>query len=345
MKSIIRNFTEAECSPESTLRTILLFGRNVSTYKFALADVLLNSTTKQHLTYKDLRDDFLRELYHHHNKNPNQYQAGSNALTIAFNDYAINKDWDKLVKVAERNIYNNVFDAFHNVGGSTVKEEFSLFEHDKRSKRIVLTDNLLQLLESQDIAKQLAKENQARWGVVEEAWRNKLTPNLLIHEKESNNIYSVGHLQERINLRSAVNVLLPYQHGRCFYCNRILDKNVDKEEKNFPEVDHVIPHSAFNRYMALQNINSNGIWNLVIACKDCNRGDSGKFDAPPDQLFYENLIERNVLFTQEHKHSLKNTILLSIGAANHQQVELRMNGFYSYFNILKGWRPKYIYHE
>jgi len=76
MKPIIKNYVEEEISSFSTLRTILLFGRNVSTYKFALADTLLKSPAKSTLSYKDLRDSFLKSLYKHYIINPNQYQGG-----------------------------------------------------------------------------------------------------------------------------------------------------------------------------------------------------------------------------------------------------------------------------
>ena len=127
MKPIIKNYVEEEISPFSTLRTILLFGRNVSTYKFALADTLLKSPANSTLSYKDLRDSFLKSLYKHYIINPNQYQGGSNSITRAFDQFSLDNDWGKVVPIAEKNIYNNVFDAFHNVGGSSIKREHILY--------------------------------------------------------------------------------------------------------------------------------------------------------------------------------------------------------------------------
>jgi hypothetical protein len=65
-------------------------------------------------------------------------------------------------------------------------------------------------------------ENQSRWLLVEEAWRNKLSPNML--EYHNGEFISINKSNERVNLRSAVNVLLPYQHGNCFYCNKKIPK-------------------------------------------------------------------------------------------------------------------------
>ena len=35
--------------------------------------------------------------------------------------------------------------------------------------------------------------------------------------------------------------------------------------------------------------NLNGVWNLVLACKSCNRGSGGKFDRLADLVFLEKL--------------------------------------------------------
>ena len=342
MKPIIKDFAKKQISPVSTLRTILLFGKNVSTYKFALADSLLKSSPKSILTYVDLRENFLKSLYEHYIKNPHQYQAGSNTVTNAFDRFSMDDDWQKVIQIAEKNIYNNVFDAFHNVGGSSIQNKLTLFEHDKKNKQLILTDNMHQLIESSDAVTQLSKENQSRWAVVEEAWKNKLSPNFLIYDQDKN-VYSVREGQKRVNLRSAVNVLISYQHACCFYCNKNLNMNAKSDEHDFPDVDHVIPFSAFKNDILSINYNSNAMWNLVIACKECNRGNNGKFNSPPDKLYFEKLIDRNILFTQEHRHSLKNTILMSLGASNHNQIRQKMNIFKEYLNLITGWKPQYIY--
>lgn len=344
MKPIIKQYTESDLfSEESILRTLILFGRNVSTYKFALADVLLSKDISTSLSYTDIRDDFVLSLYKHYQSNPHQYQAGENSLTRAFDDYAQNNEWNKLVKVAEKNIYKNVFKAFHNVGGASIKEELVLFEHDIKSKQLIITDSLLKLKENQNLVNQLILENQTRWNIVEEAWKNSLTPNMLVFNSEDNTISSINSDNERINLRSAVDALLPYQHGKCFYCGRKLNKESDNQAADFPDVDHVLPFTAFQKFELFQSVSPNGFWNLVIACKECNRGASGKFDAPPDQMYYTKLINRNRLFTEEHNHSLRNTILMSLSANSSKQVEKRMRQFQTYLNILNGWTPKLIF--
>ncbi len=163
MKPIIQKFYSSDKSVASTVRTIVLFGRNVSTYKFALASTLLNLKPKNFITYEDLRDEFLKSLLSHYQKNPYQFQAGKNSLTKAFDQYKIDGNWNDLLKIAEKNIYNNVFDAFHNVGGSSIKKEHILFEHLPKEKKLVLTDNINAILEQHNLLEILKNENESRW--------------------------------------------------------------------------------------------------------------------------------------------------------------------------------------
>ncbi len=336
MKENIFQFNEDENNPLTTIRTILLFGNNVSTYKFALCSALMKHSPKNELKFSDLRDDFILDLYNHYSNCTEQWTGGSNSITRAFDEYKTEGDWDKLISVAEKNIYNNVFDAFHNVGSSTIKKEFQLFEHDKKGKRLLLTDNLNALLDNPEIKKQISAENFSRWRIVEEAWKNKLSPNLL--EYIDGDFYSISKF-DRVNLRSAINVLLPYQKGKCFYCNKKVNPNATKEEHDFPDVDHFLPFSFLNKF-DIRPLKANGIWNLVVACKDCNRGENGKFDKPPSKLYFNKLLKRNILFTEEHRHSLKNSILISMSANNSIEVTRKMNELISIFGNIEPWEPK-----
>ena len=146
----------------------------------------------------------------------------------------------------------------------------------------------------------------------------------------------------RVNLRSAVDVILPYQKGKCFYCLNKVNRNAEKEEDDFPDVDHFFPLSMLDMVSA-RKINANGVWNLVVACKKCNRGKSGKFDRPADKIFFDKLLTRNLYYYQEHNHSLKNSILINLNARNNKDIEKEMNFIYNQFRSIEGWKPKTIY--
>jgi hypothetical protein len=60
MKPIINEFYSSDNSGVSSVRTTVLFGRNVSTYKLALASILLNLKPLNQIAYEDLKDYFIR---------------------------------------------------------------------------------------------------------------------------------------------------------------------------------------------------------------------------------------------------------------------------------------------
>ena len=56
-------------------------------------------------------------------------------------------------------------------------------------------------------------------------------------------------------------------------------------------------------------LNANGVWNLVLACKRCNRGGGEKFSAVPSSRLVARLHERNNWLVDSH-HPLRETIML-----------------------------------
>lgn len=338
----IYEFFKDEEGSLNTARTIILFGRNVSTYKFALCDTLMKFGARDDLKYADIREPFLKSLLSHYENNPKQFSGGENALTRSMDQYLKNEmSFTDLISNAEKVIYNNVFDAFQNIGRGKIDDSHILFEHDKKTKKLILTDNLNKILENPKQKDIIALENESRWRIVEEAWVNNLNPNLLEYSKDDGFFYSINK-ERRVNLRSAVDVLAPYQKDRCFYCNRVIDRNVDTQNDSFPDVDHFLPFSIIVRSKDI-GFNPNGVWNLVVACKSCNRGSDGKFDAPPSNKYFLKLKKRNILYVEEHKHSLKNSILSSLDAKDKKGVSKKMDSLYKYFSHLKGWEPKEIY--
>ena len=160
MKKLIHEFYAEKNDPITTFRTILLFGKNVSTYKFALCSALLSQETKSEIRYADLSNSFLNELYRHYEATPQQWTGGANIVTNSFDRYKENGNWDELVKVAEANVYKYVFDAFHNIGGSSINDNHLLFEHNKKDKKLVFTDSLNSILDNQSLKGIILKENE-----------------------------------------------------------------------------------------------------------------------------------------------------------------------------------------
>jgi hypothetical protein len=76
------------------------------------------------------------------------------------------------------------------------------------------------------------------------------------------------------------------------------------------DVDHFFPWVLKERG-AMPD--ADGVWNLVLACRRCNRGERGKFAAVPAARLVARLHERNGWLVDSH-HPLRETILLQTGA-------------------------------
>ena len=164
-KREIKSYLEEESSSLNTFRTLILFGKNSATYKFAFCHSLLKISARNEVKYDELRDEFVKELISHYEQNPHQFQSESTVLTKAMSLFLQStrseSDWNTLLTVAEASIYNNVFDAFQNVGNGTINKEYQLFEHDKKNKKLVLTDNVNSILENERFKEVLNNENQS----------------------------------------------------------------------------------------------------------------------------------------------------------------------------------------
>jgi hypothetical protein len=64
--------------------------------------------------------------------------------------------------------------------------------------------------------------------------------------------------------------------------------------------------------------NVDGIWNLVLACTDCNRGVAGKFDLVPELHLLDRLHRRNEFYI-DSKHRLAATLAAQTGSSSAQR--------------------------
>lgn len=193
-KEEIKVFLDTENTAVNTIRTLTLFGKNSATYKFALCHALMQQSATSELRYTELQEDFLTELVKHYRVNSHQFSRKENALTRSIDHYLktdqTTNDWEELNKSARKSMFNDVFRAYQNVGSGTIDKKYKLFEDVSKEKRIVLTDNLLELLESEELKQTIEQENQARWNIVEEAWKSGLSPNLLQYNDHDGLFYS-----------------------------------------------------------------------------------------------------------------------------------------------------------
>lgn len=72
----------------------------------------------------------------------------------------------------------NVVDAFQNVNGDVIPNQFYQKNYKAGKREIVITDSLLRLKEQYQF-QNFEQEVEARWSFVETAWNLNINPNLM----------------------------------------------------------------------------------------------------------------------------------------------------------------------
>ena len=329
---------------ESNFRSVILFGRNTASYKFALAKALfeLARQGKDSVTLEQLSDPYTRHLIEHVKKHPRQTTNRSSKIMDACAGYAGGLiTYDQLISTAVRLGFNNVLDAFHVVNKGNVPVKF--FEKDFHgvSKRLILTDEIFELANSTE-ADNIFQEIESRWNLVETAWETGVSANLLSYDEETQQIMRNDNLRRR-SVTSARGALNGYQKGHCFYCFDSIVVGKPKEEEGLkPElvfsdepsqieyafvslddesdkepcdVDHFFPRVLSKE---MHGINLDGVSNLVLSCKDCNRGVDGKFARIPEKKYLDRLYRRNEYLIISH-HPLRDSLVAQTGGDSRER--------------------------
>jgi hypothetical protein len=318
---------------DSRWRAIVLFGRNVASYKFALASSLLELKPQSPdiLRLEDLAVPFSRAVCDHLKLSDKQGTSGSSRFIEACR--AFNRGEILLDVLTAKTVqlgFNNVIDAFHIVGGGEVGVKFFLDEREA-SGGIRLTDDFWKLRDLLQ-ARSLGDEVQSRWRLVETAWTMGLATRLIEADAASGNLFVSG--ARRVAVTSSRGALNGYQKGRCFYCFReiALDAGPDLS----PDVDHFFPWK-------LGQVGHNGldgIWNLVLACRDCNRGKGGKSDRLPTLELLNRLHIRNSYLIDSH-HPLRETLIAQTGDSEAERKSfLQSQWNLSRSAIMHTWEPE-----
>lgn len=306
-------FYQADPSLENYWRSIILFGRNVASYKFALAKSLyeLDKRPNDLIKMEELAEPFSRHLCVHLNQAPKQITSKSSKFINAcnqFNQGASSKE--SLINTTVKLGFNNVIDAFHNVNGEEITERFFIDER-KQSKSIRITENFFKLAESNQFSS-FTNETEARWKLVEQGWIMGISRSIIAVEYDRDlKILFTSNKERRIDITSCRDSLNGYQKGHCFYCHDHI--SVDTNSAKLADVDHFLP------WMLNDSIsNINGVWNLVLSCKLCNRGENGKFARIPTIKLLKHLHKRNEYFINSHL-PLRETLIQQTGNNEHQR--------------------------
>jgi 5-methylcytosine-specific restriction endonuclease McrA len=201
----------------------------------------------------------------------------------------------------------NVIDAFHNVHGQELPMRFVIDER-RTSGGIRLTEEFFRLAESERFA-DLNAETESRWRLVETAWELRV-PRQVVQvtcDESGEILHAATSERRRANVTTTRDALNGYQKGRCFYCYR--DFSIDPLSKQLADVDHFFPRKLF---YCSGGKPIDGLANLVLSCRDCNRGNAGKFDRLPKIDLLERLHKRNEYLIGSH-HPLRETLMLQTG--------------------------------
>ena len=303
-------FQEENPSLENYWRSVVLFGNNVASYKFALAKTLLEliEQDKTHITLEELAKPYSKHLCEHIAVSSKQATSRTSSFLDAcrqYNEGAISAD--NLIQVTKSKGFNNVLDAFHHVNGADLPVKFFEKTNINGTAGIVLTDDVYRLGEIK-FEKNLTHEAEARWNLVETAWNLGVSVNTLSikYDDKSDLLFVEDNKIRRRNITSVRAALNGYQKGKCFYC--FDDINVTNDSTNSCDVDHFIPHTL----QQYTNANLDGVWNLVLSCEKCNRGDNGKFAKVPALKYLERLSKRNDFLISSH-HPLRETLMNQTG--------------------------------
>ncbi len=383
MADQISVFQEAEPSLESYWRSVILFGRNVASYKFALAKSLLEiaPTGRTEVSLEELAEPFSRHLCEHIAHSPKQVTSSRSSFLDtckAFNEGTASRG--ELLEITAKKGFVNVIDAFHVVNNGELPVYFYRKDFFARTKKIILTDEIFKLRDM-GCFEDFGKEAESRWRLVETAWEQNIAVSLLEvqYSDRGELLYVEPARFRRKAVTSARGALNGYQKGKCFYCHRDIsigeadsasadaffrevDSSYDSEimepllvSENFSrggmtdgglvsidgrpltrenalyaigsslpadgrpdpgksadagcDVDHFFPHSLQS---LSTDINLDGVWNLVLACPSCNRGEDGKFARVPALKYLERLHERNEFLISSH-HPLRETLKRQTG--------------------------------
>jgi hypothetical protein len=331
----LRPFIPAAPNVEDCWRGVVLYGRNTASYKFALASALLeiNPRAGQLVKLDELAPVYSKNIARHLKDAPKQITTTTGKFLKACQDFNVDGELDKLVDVTVAHGFANVIDAFHIVGQNPVHHRFFIDER-KFSGGIRITDEFAQLSESMQ-AGNVELEVEARWRLVETAWNLEIAPSILCVKLDDSTgqLFAQDRMRRR-NITSCRDALNGYQKGHCFYCGAVLA--LSGEHMNV-DVDHFFPH----RLKAMDlGVYIDGIWNLVLACSDCNRGTDGKFGSIPSLRLLERLHARNEYLIGSH-HPLRETLIQQTGRTITDRAGF-LNLTYQRVQLspLHGWEPR-----
>lgn len=314
-----------------------MFGRNVASYKFALARALLELDPRPGdlIRLEDLAPRYSAAICEHLSEVDRQGTSPASRFLDACR--ASNRGElaeDGLIDATIRLGFQHVIDAFHVVGPGDVPHRF--FADERTTSRGIRILDPFETVTRTSRRQMFRAEVEARWRLVETAWSMNLSDGLLSieHDAELERLVARTGRVRRRDVTGTVDALSGYQKGHCFYCFRPFDDTAEGRV----EVEHFLPFR-----LAETGIGPvvDQIWNLTLSCSHCNRGPGGKFDRVPSIDLLARLHTRNEFLIESH-HPLRDTLIRQAGSTpdRRQQFLQRRHSEAVALLIHGDWRPR-----
>ena len=140
----------------------------------------------------------------------------------------------------------------------------------------------------------------------------------------------------RSSLTSCRDALNGYQKGKCFYCFQEI--SIVANALDLADIDHFHPRMLMQSSLSVQ---LDGVWNLVLACRDCNRGADGKSSRLPERKFLQRLDTRNEFLIASH-HPLRETLMAQTGTNRDERIRFLNEVFtVAAESLIHRWKPRY----
>ena len=334
------DFLERQQTLDSYWRAVILFGQNVASYKFALAKSLieLSADGESFVTLEKLAIPFSKHIVEHLRSAPKQATSSSSRYLEACRKASVGEiGAEEFTRQTVTLGFNNVIDAFHIVNRAEIPVRFFLDERDGGKAGIRLTDELFRLREQIQFGN-LPQEIEARWRLVETAWQLNLPSRLIMGLDDSGETLTANYSGRRVPVTRSRDALNGYQKGKCFYC--FSDISIDEATATLGDVDHFFPRVLLRLGVSLP---LDGVWNLVLSCRNCNRGVAGKSSLLPHKRLLERISTRNEFLIQSH-HPLRETLMAQMGASKNERVRF-LNSLYdaALERLIHTWEPRCEY--
>lgn len=308
-------FYSSHPTASTAWRLAVLMGANARTYKFALADALIEHASRGQTsaTLHSIATSYTSAIVRHSSNGP---QAPA-SLDLAPKDFlSLVKKFveqspesappsEELVDSAVRSMPGMVMQKFHNLRGSAeTPHRFYSLRSSGRDAVVEFTPALMSVAGSSELHS-LNSELNARWKIVEASFASGIGQSLMGQGLQAD--LELGHLLERRRRRPVAGLgaaVVGFQYGRCLICWEPI------EAADSVAIDHVFPFSLMNALRPVIDplLDLDAVWNLAPAHASCNTQKSNRL---PTRAEIDRLGERNEAIMLS-PHPLRRTLELSL---------------------------------